>query len=159
MSDGMAYLRRGAGGRMPPGESGLAHRTEARLIERAVAQGWVSREEGRELVERMMDGVRNAPSFRDRAICARVVVAAALRDLKERESAAQGRQDEDRARHAASVAAIKAVGRTPEGQALLAKLSGLLFHEQGAIPAEGELPAALPPPPAADGEAPTPAPG
>jgi hypothetical protein len=102
----------------------------------------------------MMDGVRNAPTFRDRALCARVVVAAALRDLKERANAFQDRQDEAQARLAASVAAMQAVGRTPEGQALLAQLSELLLREQGAIPAEGEPHPALLAPPTADGTAP-----
>jgi hypothetical protein len=154
MSDGMAYLRRGQRPVCPPGESGLPHRTEARMMERALAQGWVSPTEGRQLVERMIDGVRNAPTFRDRAISAPVVVTAALRDLKERANAVQERQGETQA----TLAALRAVGQSPKGRALLGELSELSCR-QGAIPGEGEPPAALPPPPAADGEAPATAPG
>ena len=108
----------------PAGE--CPKREDVVLIRRAIRGGWLSEEEGRELVEGTLAFFRD-PSLpvSRRLNAAKVLVDVSNRDVRQ----AQVEGTQRRADNSASVATVKALLATPEGRAALLALSHRLGVE------------------------------
>src|SRR5262249_47325586 len=101
-------------------------RSEAHMAARAIREGWGTPEEGRGIIDQMLADMRTAESPRDRAACAKVVVALAMRDVQAARNATLERQGET----TAILQLLKARAQSdPAVRALLCELTEAIVRQ------------------------------